>query len=305
MMHSSIQAPVERLCPVCGTNAYIHFADERIDPSKISDYTYASRKSPEFMCLRLVRCLGCDLVYAPKPPTSDSLLTAYSEAAFDSDTEAKAAARSYSKALTPYVKNLIGRSAAIDVGAGSGPLLPWLCDCGFTSVIGIEPSRAAIDAAPLNVRAMLREGMFSSSLLTDVEPSLFCSFMTLEHLSEPGEFVRTAYDLLQPGGMLAVVVHNWRAPLNRMLGLRSPIIDVEHLQLFSPKALRALFGRSGLVSIGIQSISNSYSLKYWLRLTPLPTAFKATIYAVLNHFHLSDKQLSLRVGNLLAIGFKP
>lgn len=305
MMHSSIPATTERVCPVCGSSSHIHFANERIDQAKISDYTYASRKQPEFMCLRLRQCMVCDLVYAPTPPTSDTLLTAYSEAAFDSDTEAKAAARSYSKALAPYVKNLAGRSAAIDVGAGSGPLLPWLCDCGFTSVIGIEPSRAAIDAAPPNVRVMLREGMFSPSLLTDVQPSLFCSFMTLEHLSDPCEFVRTTYNLLQPGGMLAVIVHNWRAPLNRMLGLRSPIIDVEHLQLFSPNALQTLLSRSGFVSIDIQSISNSYSLKYWLRLTPLPMAFKTIILDALHRFFLSDVQLSLRVGNLLAVGIKP
>lgn len=304
-MPLAIQPPVERACPVCGGRSYAHFADERIDPRKISDFTYASRKQPEFMCLRLVRCMDCDLVYAPTPPATDFLSTAYSAAAYDSGPEAQAAARSYAKALTPYVARLAGRSAAVDVGAGCGPLLPWLRECGFSPVIGIEPSRAAIEAAPPAVRPLLREGMFSPTLLADVRPSLLCSFMTLEHLADPGGFVGAAYQLLEPGGMLAVVVHNWRAPLNRLLGLRSPIIDVEHLQLFSPQSVRALLVRAGFVSIDLQSISNAYPLRYWLRLTPLPAGVKTWIAGALDRISLSDTQVALRVGNMLAVGIKP
>lgn len=295
----------QRACPACGGRAHVPFADERIDPRKVSDFTYASRKQPEFMCLRLVRCTDCDLVYAPTPPATDFLSTAYSEAAFDSGPEAQAAAASYAKVLAPYVARLAGRNAAVDVGAGSGPLLPWLCESGFYPVIGIEPSRAAIEAAPPAVRAMLREGMFSSSLLADVKPSLLCSFMTLEHLADPGQFVGEAYRLLEPGGMLAVVVHNWRAPFNRLLGLRSPIIDVEHLQLFSPQSVRALLTRVGFAPVALQSISNAYPLRYWLRLTPLPASVKAQITAALDRMGLADQHVSLRVGNMLAVGIKP
>lgn len=304
-MPLATQAGAERACPACGGRLHEHFADERIDQGKVSDFTYSSRKQPEFMCLRLVRCSHCDLVYAPTPPATDFLSAAYSEAAYDSVAEAQAAAKSYAKALAPYLTSLAGRNAAVDVGAGSGPLLPWLCETGFTPVVGIEPSHAAIEAASPEVRPMLREGMFSPSLLTDVSPSLLCSFMTLEHLADPGEFVAKAYDLLEPGGMLAVVVHNWRAPLNRLLGLRSPIIDVEHLQLFSPQSLRLLLARVGFVSIDIRSISNAYPLRYWLRLTPLSAGIKNVIANILNRIGLLDKHVPLRVGNMLAVGVKP
>jgi SAM-dependent methyltransferase len=296
---------VERTCPACGGCSYIHFADERIDPQKINDFTYASRKLPEFMCLRLVRCTSCDLVYAPMPPATEFLSTAYSGASYDSGPEAQAAAHSYAKALTPYVVKLGGRNAAVDVGAGNGPLLPWLCEMGFSPVIGIEPSRAAIDAAPASVRPMLREGMFSPALLAGIQPSLICSFMTLEHLRDPGEFVGTAYELLEPGGMFAVVVHNWRGALNRLLGLRSPIIDVEHLQLFSPQSARTLLEKSGFVSINLHPISNSYPLRYWLRLMPLPVNVKTIIGNILDRIGLADTKISFRVGNIIAIGFKP
>lgn len=294
----------ERACPVCHSRAYTPFADERIDPSRMGGLTYASRKPPEFMCLRLVRCHSCDLVYAPTPPAEEYLHTAYSDAEFDSSAEASSAAMTYADALTPHVKRLSNRNAAVDVGAGSGPLLPWFLQQGFQPVIGIEPSRAAIDAAPAELRPLLREGMFSPAMLKDTNPSLICSFMTLEHLSNPGEFIATAHSLLESGGAIAVVVHNWRAPLNRLLGMRSPIIDVEHLQLFSPQALRTLLENAGFEDIVLSPIRNAYPLRYWLRLTPLPTSIKELSAGALERLRLADRHLAMNVGNILAFGIK-
>jgi SAM-dependent methyltransferase len=298
-------AAVERPCPVCGSREHAPFAEERIDAGQVTAFTYASRKEPEFMCLRLVRCHGCDLVYAPTPPAADYLTTAYSEAAYDSSEEARFAAESYAKALTRHLSALPARGAAVDVGAGSGPLLPWLKAQGFAPVIGIEPSVAAIAAAPPEVVPMLRQGMFSASLLGEVRASLVCSFMTLEHISDPGSFVQNVFDVLEPGGMIAVVVHDWRAPLNRLLGLRSPIIDVEHLQLFSPRSLQRLLAGAGFGDIDQRAISNTYPLRYWLRLTPLPAGLKSSVAALVERSHLADLPLPMRVGNRLAVGYKP
>jgi len=296
---------VERPCPVCGSREHAHFAEERIDESQVTAFTYASRKEPEFMCLRLVRCLGCDLVYAPTPPATDYLTAAYSEAAYDSGEEARFAAESYAKALARHLSALPARGAAVDVGAGSGPLLPWLVAQGFAPVIGIEPSAAAIAAAPAEVAPMLRSGMFSPDMLGDMRPSLICSFMTLEHVSDPGSFVRGVFDVLEPGGMIAIVVHDWRAPLNRLLGLHSPIIDVEHLQLFSPRSVQALLGDAGFKAIKQRAISNTYPIRYWLRLTPLPSTLKYGVAAFLGRIKLETVPLTLPVGNLLAVGYKP
>lgn len=295
---------VDRACPVCQGRTHAHFADERIDPERVGSLTYASRKPPEFMCLRLVRCTNCDLVYAPSPPAEDFLHSAYADADFDSGPEAIAAAKTYAAALGHHLKGLAGRNAAVDVGAGSGPLLPWLQGQGFNRVIGIEPSRAAIDAAPPAVRPLLKDGIFSAAMLKDEMLSLICSFMTLEHLLDPGDFVATTHGLLEPGGAIAVVVHNWRAPLNRVLGLRSPIIDVEHLQLFSPLALRELLKRNGFERIVLTPIRNAYTLRYWLRLTPLPTSAKHLVLGLLNRLGLAERSFAMNVGNMLAVGFK-
>jgi SAM-dependent methyltransferase len=304
-MSDQRQSTGERACPVCGRRDYRIFAPERLDMARVSAFTYSSRKLPEFMCLRLVRCLGCDLVYAPEPPSAKFLGTAYAGAAYDSGVEARAAAETYAAALAPHLSVLPCRSVAVDVGAGSGPLLPWLCQQGFETVIGIEPSLAAIAAAPPDVAPLLRPGVFSPDVLGKVEPSLICSFMTLEHLPDPADFMSSAFTALRPGGMIALVVHDWRAPLNRILGLRSPIIDIEHLQLFSARALAALLHETGFSNLEMRKICNRYPLRYWLRMTPLPAGSKTVLNAMIERLGLADRTLAMRVGNLFAVGRKP
>ncbi len=294
----------ERPCPVCNSRAQKLFAEECIDSSCIGDYTYASRKEPEFMCLRLVQCLDCSVIYAPVPPSREFLDASYAGAAYDSGEEAACAARSYAKSLARHLPRLQGRGLAVDVGAGNGALLPWLRKAGFAEVMGIEPSLAAIEAAEPDVRPMLHEGLFSASMLAGREPSLLCSFMTLEHMDDPGAFVHTAHAALEPDGMLAVVVHDWQAALNRLLGKRSPIIDVEHLQLFSMKSVHILLRRAGFVDISMENIRNRYPLRYWLRLTPLPGALKRGVAGLLNATGTARLQLSFPVGNILAVGLK-
>jgi hypothetical protein len=295
---------MERPCPVCGSAAYTAFADHRTDESKVNDFTYASRKEPEFMCLRMVRCTGCDLVYAPSPPDATFLSDAYEHAAYDSTIEACCAAQSYIHALSPYLAGMQQKSTAIDVGAGSGPLLPLLKRAGFQSVVGIEPSSAAIAAASSDVRPMLRQGMFTPQRVSDLRPDLICSFMTLEHILTPREFITTAFEELESGGMIAVVVHNWQGWLNRLLGLRSPIIDVEHVQLFNPKSLKLLLESAGFQTLAVKSIVNAYPVSYWLRLMPLPSSLKKSVDRCLEKLSLSQAILPMRVGNIIAVGIK-
>ena len=64
--------------------------------------------------------------------------------------------------------------------------------------------------------------------------------------------------------MLALVTHNVDAPLNRLLGRRSPIIDIEHLQLFSPNNLSFLLRQACFERVTVQSFQNCYPMWYWL-----------------------------------------
>ncbi len=293
-----------RACPICENRTNTLFATEKIDENKLNKYSYSSRKSPEFMRLKLVKCDCCDCVYAPEPPEGTFLEQAYNEASYDSSMEADCAAESYATELKPFIKKLPHKNLAVDVGAGNGALLPHLKLMGFQHVIGVEPSKEAIKTAPDAVRDNLVEGMFSADLLPDEPLSLFCSFATLEHVASPLTILKEAYDLLKPGGMVAVSTHNYQGTLNRILGLKSPIIDIEHLQLYCPKTMAYVMERCGFTNITIQPIVNRYPMRYWLRLLPLPLAMKDMMHSALKAVRCENIQLSFPVGNMLTVAHK-
>lgn len=298
---------VERACPVCGTGsaAASLFLEASIDPARLSPSSYASRKQPEFMSHRLVRCPSCGLVYVPNPPAQETLAQAYHEAAYDSAQEAEDAAHSYMRAIDPVLRRIGTGRSALEIGTGTGVFLAQLERAGYRELVGVEPSVAAIEAAPSNRRAWIRQGIFCES---DFEPASFdliCCFMTMEHVADPGGIATAAWRLLRPGGAFVTVTHDYQSLVNRLLGRHSPIVDLEHMQLFCDSSLHALFARGGYQEIDSRVFVNRYALGYWLRLAPLPQSAKPAIARLLDLAGLARIKLGFNVGNTLCAGYKP
>jgi SAM-dependent methyltransferase len=295
----------ERSCPTCGsTDDSRVFAEQHLDFASLDEHAFASRKRPEHMRLRLVSCPSCDLVYASPVPSPQALARAYEAAAFDSAEEAGYAARSYMEQLRDLVATLPNRRGALDIGTGEGAFLAELLRSGFSDVGGVEPSSAPIAAADPEVAGLIEHGVFQAGIRQPGSLSLVTCFQTIEHVPDPAELVRDAAELLKPGGILALVCHDRRAPINRALGLRSPIIDVEHMQLFSPRSIGELLRRAGLRGVGHRAIRNRYPVRYWARLTPLPNRLQSVVSSALEQSGLAGRPLTVPVGNLLAWGVR-
>lgn len=293
-------------CPLCRAppERAVLFLEDSIDPRKMSGFSYASRKAPEYMSHRLVRCTACDLVYVADPPGQDALAQAYHRAEYDSAEEAADAACAYIRALAPVFAQLTGRSGVVEIGSGTGVLLERLQEQGFTDLVGIEPSAAAIAAAPAHRRSWLREGIFREADFAPESFDLVCCFMTLEHVRDPLAVARSARRLLRPGGVFATVTHDYRSVVNRMLGRKSPIIDIEHMQIFSGRSIRRLLEQAGFSRVSSRPFRNRYALNYWLRLAPLPAGLKRMIARVLQATGFGRLKLTVNVGNTLAVGFR-
>lgn len=296
-----------RSCPVCQTAAESAslFLKENIDESRLSEFSYASRKEPEYMCHRLLRCKTCDLVYACSPPTQDKLAQAYHVAEYDSSDEANDAAQAYIKAMKPILMKLQHKRNVLEIGSGTGVLLELLQKQGFTSMVGVEPSSSAIEAAPQYRRGWLKEGIFEEG---DFEPASFdliCCFMTMEHVRDPMATALSARRLLRPGGAFVTVTHDYTGLVNRIMGKKSPIIDIEHMQLFSKKSIAELFKRGGFDHISVKPFTNRYSLGYWMRLAPLPNMLKHTLrWSSSDYKGVYNLKIGLNVGNTITAGFR-
>lgn len=304
---SLIQSMRQRDCPVCGESAdkASLFLRRSLDETRLTKDSFASRKIPEFMTWQLVRCGRCTTVFASEAPAAKALAQAYHEADYGSAEEASYAASIYRQTLEPFLKTLKRRGLALEIGTGTGVFLTQLRQLGFRETVGIEPSPAAIAAAAPEVKSCIREGIFTGDELAPGSASFICCFQTMEHVPDPGFVVEAAFRMLEPGGMLALITHDYTAFINRLLGRRSPIIDIEHLQLFCPTSLRYLVTAAGYVEPAMTSIRNVYPLRYWLGLLPIPAPVKRGAIKTLRALRLDQMPLGFNVGNLLTVARKP
>lgn len=298
----------KRSCPVCNSSDDSNIIyKENIDTLKLDQLAFASRKIPEFMNLRLVCCPTCDLLYAPLVPEQESLQNAYETTDYDSNEEANLAANTYAKWLPKIISTLPDKHSALDVGTGNGAFLTHLLSNGFQEVIGIEPSHKAISSAPDSLKKHIHAGMFNDKDFPSNHYSLICIFQTLEHIDQPAKFFQDAYQLLKPGGAIMLVAHNYRHWLMRLLGQKSPIIDIEHLQLFSPESLRFSLQKTGFKNIQMNSLRNDYPLHYWSKLLPMPRNLKTRLLNFLKNGKgrtIGSINIGMKVGNLITWAYK-
>lgn len=297
---------ISRPCPGCGsTDQSRIFAEAELDPARLDAFAFSSRKLPEYMHHRLIQCPRCELLYASPLPRKEDLGTAYEEAAFDTAEEAAFASRTYAEILARHIlPQLPDYEGALDIGTGNGAFLQELLGLGFRGVMGVEPSRAPIAAADPAVKPLIRQGLFDARDFRPASFRLITCFQTMEHVYDPLELCQSAYSLLRNEGALFLICHDRRALPARLLGRRSPIFDIEHLQLFSRRSVHQLLERCGFSSIEVLPVSNRYPLHYWAKLAPFPSTVKLSLLSWLRKSRVGRMPLSLRPGNLAAIAFK-
>ncbi len=292
---------ITRPCPVCGSQDFSKvFADANYDFGKLDGFAFASRKTPEYMHYRLISCPICGLLYSSPIPEAINLNKAYEEASYDSAQEAQCASRTYAAFLKRIKERLPDLDGAIDIGAGDGAFLERLLENGFKDVCGVEPSRAPIAAAKKHVQPFIRQGLFNPGDFKTGSVSLITCFQTLEHLNDPAAMCRAAHRILKKGGAVFFICHNRSSVSARLLGMKSPIFDIEHLQLFSRKSIEYLLRECGFSEVKTRPVYNSYPLHYWIRLLPLPAAVKRSFFKKTP----GGLTLTLPAGNMAAIGYK-
>lgn len=296
---------VERPCPMCGSADQSHvLAESNIDLGKLNRFAFASRKNPEYMHPRLIECPACHLLYGSPVLSAETLAAAYQDADFDSGAEAGYASATYAAEIRKIVSRLPDRNSALDIGTGDGAFLAQLLDLGFKDAVGVEPSEAPYSAAAPEIRARIRLGLFRAEDFESASFSLVTCFQTMEHVPDPLALVRAVHSLLKPGGAFVFVVHNRKAASARILGFRSPIFDVEHLQLFCPETARDLLKRGGYRDAHVAPLWNRYPLHYWMKLFPMPVGVKESVLRRAKDSRLGRTPVSLPAGNLVCTGYQ-
>ena len=291
-------------CAICGTlgNA-TELYPPTYDESSFNESIFSARRLPDSIHYRLVRCRKCGLVRSDPAANQASLSQLYVRSSFDYGPEIPNLRRTYGRYLAKARARARGRSL-LEIGCGNGFMLEEALAQGYEEVCGVEPSLKAIDAAAPAVKALILPDIMRAGLFEPGQFDTVCLFQVFDHLPEPGAFLNEVGAVMSRGGVLLCFNHNVSAVSARMLGERSPIVDIEHCYLYSPATMKVILERHSFDVVDVGAATNTLSLRHFLHLLPAPKRIKQMLLAAADRTRVGRLHLRLPLGNLFAIGVK-
>ena len=116
--------------------------------------------------------------------------------------------------------------------------------------------------------------------------------------------LREVRALLRLGGLLLAIQHDAEAFSARVLGERSPIIDIEHTYLYTPGTLSRLCGKTGFTPLSTGASWNRYSLDYLAHLLPLGASLRRGVTRTLSAVKIGELAMWAPLGNFFLIARK-
>ena len=194
---------------------------------------------------RIVRCLGCGLVFTnPQLPENEvtSLYAQVEDPTYLSNASARA--RTFTYNLGKIEPLLPPGGRLLDIGSYTGTFLQIARDHGF-EVLGVEPSVWAARYANESLGVPTVQGT-----VKDIPPDagrfdIVCSWDVLEHLPDPMAELRRINALTELHGVFAFSTLNFDSWPPRVLGERWPWMMDMHLYYFNEKIVEDMLSRAG------------------------------------------------------------
>jgi SAM-dependent methyltransferase len=292
-------------CPICESlgNA-VPVYPSNVDETSFSTEIFSARRLPDRRHYQWVRCKKCTLLRSD-PVLDVDLEKLYVESTFDYSTEVDGLKKTYFNLVKKALAGKNFKKSIFEVGGGNGFFLEAAKDGGFANVAGVEPSTEAIAAARSDIKPHMIAKMMKADVLASNSFEVGTMFHTLDHLTDPVSTLNDCMNALQSGGVFIVAIHNERSWSARLMGERSPIIDVEHTHLYTRKSGEALFKKIGFIDVRSGAYNNHYSLAYILHLIPISRTFRKRVLESSVGTLLGKIKVVVPLGNMWVAGTKP
>lgn len=245
-----------------------------------------SQRRKEITCFdgyHLQECGDCRLAYISDPPTASELQRYYSFASgyhteFATSEETRQEHLRRGREYLPYLTRHIRAGRLLDVGCSAGSFLTIAEEAGW-QVAGLEFSRDTAElgrklyGVPIEVGDLLSHpfspGAFDAVTLWDV----------VEHLPDPLAALRSARELLTPGGYIALSTPNIDGLYPRVSYYPGKLLrhwthaePPGHLCQFSTRTLRSMLERAGFEFVWktTRAIPLSYSFGDFGKIVRMP-----------------------------------
>jgi 2-polyprenyl-3-methyl-5-hydroxy-6-metoxy-1,4-benzoquinol methylase len=267
-------------CPLCpaGTTAQTYLAcGDRLREPGLSNY-------------RLVKCLGCGLIYLSPRPLLAFAASHHKQDGYDPFLSFASPRNLFERIYllarrwtTNWKRRLIiatvaPRGRVLDVGCGTGEFLASIAD--LYDVEGIEPEPDAARWGREKLGLKIHTGDLSSVQLGQPKFDLVTLWHALEHIPEPVDALRRIGDLVNPGGYLLVALPNIASFDARFYGSDWVAIDApRHLWHFTPDTLARAAKAAGFEKLrfGALPLDSFYNILLSEKLHLQSTPYRAVI----------------------------
>ena len=262
-----------RACPNCGapaSDAAALRADgpaELLSRDKLAERWRGFFSDPCFFTYH--RCGSCGQLFCSSYLSDATLAELYS-AMSDNIHSGDAASSEETQADYADMIARVARKADryLEIGPDVGLLARALQKrLPIKSAFLVEPNRTVwrqlTEAFPAGVANLAVDIKEFEDKIPDAGLDLVVGVHVLDHLTQPRAMLEWIARKLAPGGVVAIVVHNERSLLARMLGRRWPAYCLQHPQLFNPQTLKSMLERGGFTT-AILPTANRFPLGYLL-----------------------------------------
>ena len=305
--NSIINPTIATKCAICesyGNSKEIYppnLLGENLDEKAFS----ARRFYGEKIHFRMVECLSCGLLRSDPIIDPSIYSDLYLKSELNYDSLIPNLKKTYGYYLKKIEKYVLEKKYLLEIGCGNGFFLEVALEQGYSEVFGVEPSVNAIKKAKPHIQKLIKKEMFNRDSFPQNSFDCICIFQTLDHLLDPVKMLSDALYLLKPGGVLLTINHNLKSVSAKILGEKSPIIDIEHTYLYDKETITKLFEKSGFRVEKVFYPYSRHSLGYLFSLLPIkPLILKKAIHKILDILYISNIPLFIPIGNLGVIAEK-
>lgn len=209
---------------------------------------------------QVIECSNCGFRHIIPVPSENDLIEVYKEQYYSSEKPMYIDRMkedydwwqiTYADRYDTFEEHIgLGKRKILDVGSGTGYFLKYGSDRGWKT-FGIEPSRQAVEFSRNELKLNIVEAFLGEKNYKDLGTfSVVHLSQVLEHIPDPKKILTLIYEMLNPGGIICVVVPNDFNPFQETLvktdGYESWwIAPPHHVNYFSFDSLSGLLEKIG------------------------------------------------------------